>query len=46
MQSVVNIDEKIGKTVGRRGAGDPLVGAPADRRRTREWQEAGFFPRI
>ncbi len=46
MHPVVNVDEKIGKTVGRRRAGDPLIVAPGDRGRTREWQEAGFFPRI
>jgi hypothetical protein len=46
MHSVVNIDEEIGKTVGRRRAGDPLIVAPGDCARKREWQEAGFFPRI
>jgi hypothetical protein len=42
----VNIDEPIGKTVGRRKAGDPLVVAPGDRARKREMQRAGFFPRF
>lgn len=46
MKGVVNIEENIGKTVGRRCAGDPLNVAPGDRTRKREWQEAGFFPRI
>jgi|LakMenEpi03Aug12_release.lakeMendotaPanAssembly.Ray.scaffolds.fasta_scaffold947760_2 hypothetical protein len=46
MHPVVNIDEQIGKTVGRRKAGDPLVVAPGDRARKREMQRAGFFPRF
>lgn len=46
MHPVVNIDEQIGKTVGRRKAGDPLVVAPGDRARRREMQRAGFFPRF
>lgn len=43
---VVNIDEKIGKTVGRRRVVDPMIVAPGDRARKREMQKAGFFPRI
>lgn len=44
MHPVVNIDEKIGKTVGRRQPGDLLLVAPGDRARKREMQKAGFFP--
>ena len=43
---MVNIDEKIGKTVGRRRAGDPLLVAPGDKARKRAMQKAGFFPRF
>ena len=46
MHPVVNIDEKIGKTVGRRKAGDPLLVAPGDKARKRDMQKAGFFPRF
>jgi len=46
MDPVVNVDEKIGKTVGRRQPGDPLLVAPGDRARKREMQKAGFFPRF
>lgn len=46
MRPVVNIDEKIGKTVGRRRAGDPLLVAPGDKARKRDMQKAGFFPRF
>ncbi len=43
---VVNIEENIGKTVGRRRMGDPLVVPRGDRERKRGMQRAGFFPRI
>jgi hypothetical protein len=46
MHPVVNIDEKIGKTVGRRKAGDPLLVTPGDKARKRDMQKAGFFPRF
>ncbi len=46
MHPVVNIDEKIGKTVGRRRAGDTMLVAPGDRARKRAMQKAGFFPRF
>ncbi len=46
MRAVVNIEEKIGKTVGRRRVADPLVAPPGDRERQRAWREAGFFPNI
>ena len=46
MHPVVNIDEKIGKTVGRRRAGDPLLVAAGDKARKRDMQKAGFFPRF
>jgi hypothetical protein len=43
---VVNIEEKIGKTVGKRRAGDPLVVPAGDKKQKRAWQKAGFFPKI
>jgi hypothetical protein len=46
MHPMVNIDEKIGKTVGRRRVVDPMIVAPGDRARKREMQKAGFFPRF
>jgi len=48
MYSVVNIDEKIAETVGRRRAGDPLLVAPGDKARKRDidMQKAGLFPRF
>lgn len=46
MHPVANIDEKIGKTVGRWRVVDPMIVAPGDRARKREMQKAGFFPRF
>jgi len=46
MRSVVNIEEKIGKTVGKRRPGDPLVVPAGDRERKEKWRKAGFFPGI
>lgn len=46
MCPVVNIEEKIGKTVGKRRPGDPLVVPEGDKERKRAWQKAGFFPKI
>ena len=46
MHPVVNIDEKIGKSVGRRQADDPLLVAPGDKARKRDMQKAGLFPRF
>ena len=48
MYSVVNIDEKIAETVGRRRAGDPLLVALGDKARKRDidMRKAGLFPRF
>ncbi len=46
MSPAVNIEETIGKTVGRRRIGDSLAVPRGDRERKREMQKAGFFPRI
>lgn len=46
MHPVANIEEAIGKTVGRRRVAEPLAAAPGDRERQRVWREAGFFLNI
>ena len=46
MHAVANFDEKIGKNVGWRQPGDPLLDAPGDWARKREVQRAGFFSRF
>lgn len=46
MHPVVNIEETIGKTVGRRRVAEPLAAPAGDRERQRAWREAGFFPNI
>jgi len=46
MNPVVNCEEWIGKTVGRRKAIDPLLLNPQDRASAEAWRNAGMVPRI
>jgi hypothetical protein len=46
MHVVVNTEESIGKTVGRRTRPNPLVVFAGEQEACREWSDAGFFPRI
>jgi hypothetical protein len=46
VKPVVNIDDPVAKTVGRRTAVDPLRVVSSEKRAKIGWSKAGFFPRI
>ena len=46
VKPIVNVDDPVAKTVGRRTAVDPLRIVPGEKQAKIGWCEAGFFPRI
>ncbi|MFM8716655.1 MAG: hypothetical protein ACKOF3_07725 [Spartobacteria bacterium] len=46
MKPVINIEDPVGKVVGRRTAPAKLVSTPQETEANRQWAKAGFFPRI
>jgi hypothetical protein len=46
MHPVVNIDDPVGKTVGRRRPPGKLVASPRETEANRQWGKLEFFPRI
>ena len=46
MHPVVNIDDPVGKIVGKRRPPSKLICSPQETEANRQWAAAGFFPRI
>jgi hypothetical protein len=46
VKPIINLDDPVGKTVGRRTAPDPLRLAPSEKLAKKQWADAGFFPAI
>lgn len=46
VKPVFNIDDPVGKVVGRRTPPTKLLSTPQETEANRQWAQAGFFPRI
>lgn len=46
MQIVVNIDDPVGKLVGKRRPPSTLISSPQETEANRQWAATVFFPRI
>jgi hypothetical protein len=46
MNPVVNIDDPVGKVVGRRKPASRLISSPGETESNRQWAAMEFFPRI
>lgn len=46
MHPVVNIEDSVGKVVGRRKPASRLVASPQETEANRQWASTVFFPRI